>query len=140
LTLDVSFEPRAFETEFGLILQKDVGPWVFAYNLALETEWTGVFGGDQNDTEGAIGHALGVSYSLNSKWGIGAEALIASEFENWDTYRDTSVYAGPNVSYNGGKLGSSNASWWATLTALGQLTDVDDAPDLQVRLIAGFEF
>jgi hypothetical protein len=140
MTLEVTVEPRAVEVETALILQKDVGPWIFAYNLALETECVGVFSSEQNDTEGAIGQAFGASYSLTPQWRVGGELTIASEFENWNTYQDTAVYLGPNLSYTGGKIGSSNVGWWTTLTAMGQLTDVDDEPDLQVRLVAGLEF
>ena len=61
-------------------------------------------------------------------------------FDDWDDYETTVVYAGPTISYQGGKIGSTDMGWWVTVTPAVQLTDVDDETDFQLRMIAGLEF
>jgi hypothetical protein len=141
------------EFEQKLLLQKDWKNWTFAYNLVFETEIEGVFrdneggvatGGDVTtdeeedegiEVEGIIGHALGASYAVGKgDFRLGAEMVIESEFSNWNHYEDTSVYAGPVVSYQGGK------NWWLSVTPMYQLSSVESEPDFNVRMIAGIEF
>jgi hypothetical protein len=125
------------EFEQKLLLQKNVGDWVFAYNLILETEIEGVGDdedGGENEIEGVLGHSLGASYAVGRDWRIGAEALVESVYEDWSDHEETSVYAGPNVFWQ------PTANLWVTLTPLFQLTDEEGVADYNVRLIAGYEF
>jgi hypothetical protein len=123
------------EFEQKLLVQKDVGKWIFLYNLVVETEIEGVFKGDEEDeVEGVLGHTFGVSYAITPGWFLGAEAVVESVFEDWSEYEHTTVYAGPAISYQG------NDRVWATVTPAYQLTDTEDEPDLQMRLILGLMF
>ncbi len=123
------------EFEYKLLLQKDWNNWTFAYNLILETALEGVFRkGERNQVEGVLGHSFGVSYGLGRGIAVGAESLIESLYENWKHFEHTTVYAGPVISYTSGR------HWWATLTPFFQLSSVDEEPDFQIRLIAGYEF
>ena len=63
----------------------------------------------------------------------GFELLHEIEYEDWSAWSDHVVYAGPNFGYR-------TSTWWITVTALGQLTDVDEEPDFQMRVIFGFDF
>lgn len=147
-------ESLGFENK--LLVQKDIGKWVFLYNLVLETEIEGVFtsGGDDEgdggelpgegeveedeeegtEVEGELAHTLGVAYAAAPGWFIGAEMVIESEFENWSEYEHTTIYAGPSISYQ------RSEPFWLTVTPTYQLTDNEEAADWQVRMILGIQF
>lgn len=120
--------------EHKLLVQKDVGDWVFLYNLVVETELEGVFGEEENDVEGELKHTFGVSYGGVKGWFLGAEAVVESVYEDWSNYEGTTVYAGPAVSYQG------HDRLWFTLTPMYQLTDNEGEADFNIRLIAGLMF
>ena len=84
--------------------------------------------------EGELKNTFGVSYAVAPGWFLGAEAFTESGFENWSEYGHTTVYAGPVVSYQG------HERLWATVTPVYQLTDTEDEPDFQLRLIVGLQF
>ena len=97
------------EFEQKVLVQKDVGQWIFAYNLILETEVEGVFDSNkENQVEGIIGHALGVTKAVARAWFVGGELLVESKFADWSNYENTTAYLGPTISYQGGN------HWWAT--------------------------
>jgi hypothetical protein len=126
---EMKFEPK-------LLVQKDIDNWIIAYNFVAETEIEGV-GDDEeeNEVEGEIEHLLGISYSIDDKWFVGGEVIVASEFEDWEEYENTTVYAGPVVSYQGAE------HWWITVTPTVLLTQEDEGEaDFQVRMIAGLSF
>ena len=124
------------EFEQKLLVQKDVGKWIFLYNLVLETEVEHVFGDDDEEVEveGELTNTLGVSYAIAPGLFLGGEGFVEIPFENWNDAGHTTAYAGPVVSYQG------NDRWWATVTPVAQLTDTEDEPDFQVRLIFGLMF
>lgn len=131
----VGDESLGFETK--LLVQKDIGNWIFLYNLVLETGIEGVFnaGKEENEIEGELKHTFGVSYALGGGILVGGEAIVESVYEDWSRYDGTHVYAGPNVSFQ--NLGN----FWITITPTFLLTQ-DDAgePDVQLRMIAGYQF
>ena len=125
----------AFENK--LLVQKDVGNWVFLYNLVLETGIEGVFhdAEDENEIEGELKHTFGAAYAVTPSIFLGAEAIIESVYADWSEYEGTSVYAGPVVSLR--NLGN----FWITATPTVLLTQEDeDEADFQLRMIVGYEF
>ena len=125
----------SLEFEQKLLVQKDVGKWVFLWNLFVETEIEGAFRDDEeNEIEGVLGNSFGVSYAVAPGWFFGAEGVVESVFEDWSEYEHTTAYAGPVLSYQ------ANEHWWATVTPVYQLTDTEDEPDFQLRLIFGLMF
>jgi hypothetical protein len=132
---EVRVGEKSLEFENKLLVQKDVGKWVFVYNLVLETELEGVFStSEENELEGVLGHTFGASYAVANGWFVGAEAVVESVFDDWSEYEHTTVYAGPAVSFQGLE------HLWVTVTPTYQLTDVEDEPDFVVRMIAGWQF
>ena len=121
---------RFFESESKLLMQKNIGRFVVAYNATLEAEWEGE---GLEEREGEFQQSLGLSYEINPHLLIGAEAVHEIAFPDWSETEERKFFAGPNVSVRAG-------TWWATVTALGQLTRAGDEPDLQVRTIFGFSF
>src|SRR3954471_6205331 len=121
---------RMFESESKLLAQKNFGRFVVAYNATLEAEWEGE---GLEEREGEFQQSLGLSYEVNPHLLFGAEFVHEIAFPDWTEAEPAKFFAGPNVSVRKG-------TWWATLTALGQITCEDDEPDLQVRTIFGFSF
>ena len=119
-----------FESESKLLAQKTFGPFVVAYNATLEAEWEGE---GLEEREGEFQQSLGMSYEFSPHFLVGAEALHEIAFPDWSEAEESKVFAGPNVSIRSG-------TWWATVTALAQVTSAGDEPDLQVRTIFGFSF
>ena len=125
---EVKFGDELFELEGKLIAQKDVGKLVFAYNATLEAEWEEHGFVEDN---GAFEQTAGVSYQFSPEFLAGMELLHEAAMPDWRGFEGKNpVWLGPNVSYRA-------KAWWATLTPLFQISDIDDEPDFQLRLIVG---
>ncbi|MDQ3200117.1 MAG: hypothetical protein M3Q46_13215 [Verrucomicrobiota bacterium] len=122
--------PDELELESKIILQKNIGRFVLAYNGTLEAKWEGT---RFEERGGEFAQSLGVSYEISPSLLLGAELLHEIDLPDWSEVEDSIVYGGPNISYRHG-------NWWATLTPLVQLTDVAGEVDVQTRLIFGFSF
>lgn len=122
--------PDELELESKIILQKNIGRFVLAYNGTLEAKWEGT---RFEERGGELAQSLGVSYEISPSLLLGAELLHEIDLPDWSEAEDSIVYGGPNISYRHG-------NWWATLTPLVQLTDVAGEVDVQTRLIFGFSF
>jgi hypothetical protein len=122
--------PEELELESKIILQKNLGRFVVAYNGTLEAKWEG---DHLEERGGEIAQSLGVSYEVSPTFLVGAELLHEIDLPDWSEAEDSIVYGGPNISYRHG-------NWWATVTPLVQLTNVASEVDVQTRLIFGFSF
>jgi hypothetical protein len=126
---EISAGRRAFESESKLILQKNFGPLILAYNLTLEAEWEDESLREHN---GEVQQAFGASYELSPRVSVGAEMVHEVLLPAWHSSEaENNFFIGPNVSYRGNR-------WFATVTALAQTTRTEGEPDYQVRLIFGF--
>ena len=126
---EISAGRRFFESETKLILQKNFGPVILAYNLVLEAEWEEE---GLREHTGEIQQALGASYELSPRISVGAEILHEILLPAWKSSQaENNFFLGPNVSYRGDR-------WFAIVTALAQTTRTEGEPDYQVRLIFGF--
>ena len=121
---------RRFESESKLLAQKNFGKFVVAYNATLEAEWEGE---RLAEREGEFQQSLGLSYEINPRFLFGAEFVHEIAFPDWSESEPGNFFAGPNVSIR-------HRAYWATLTALAQITRAGDEPDFQVRTIFGFSF
>ncbi|MCH8822033.1 MAG: hypothetical protein IH984_00870 [Planctomycetes bacterium] len=118
------------ELEGKIIAQKNFGKWVFAYNATIEAEWEG---SNYSEDKGEFQQTLGGSYQFSPKIFAGFELLHEIEYDDWDTWGDHLLYAGPNASYRADQ-------WWVTVTPLFQLTDSESEANFQLRLIFGIDF
>ncbi len=126
---EIAVGDEKLKLEGKLILEKDFGPLVVAYNLILEAEWEGHH---FHEDKGELEQTLGISYQFSPRFMVGAELLHEFAIPDWGGIKGKGVlYVGPNVSYHADK-------WWATLTPLIQVSDIDDEPDFQMRLLVGF--
>ena len=123
--------PDFWELESKVILQKNLGQFVLAYNGTLEAKWEEE--DDETERNGEFSQSLGLSYEISPSWLVGAELLHEIDIPDWSETEDSIVYAGPNLSYR-------HNNWWATVTPLFQLTRVSSEVDFQTRLIFGFSF
>jgi len=132
---EIAIAENELEFEQKLLVQKDIGKWIFAYNLILETEIDGVFDSrKENEVEGVIGHALGITSAVARVWFVGGELSVESKLADWSKYENTTAYLGPTISYQGG------GHWWVTVTPAYQITGEDEEADWKIRVIGGWEF
>ena len=131
LYLEVNAGNRSLEIEGKLLLQKNFGPVVVAYNAVLEAKWAGRH--LSGETNGEIQQTLGASVALNKHFTAGAELLHEIDLPGWRSAEPSVLWAGPNVSFRAG-------NFYTTVTGLFRVTPNEDEPSLQTRLIFGFTF
>ncbi len=127
---EVLIGPEKFALEGKLLLQKNFGPLAVVYNGVVEAEWEGE---NYDERVGVWENTFGLSYQINPSFTAGVEALHEVEFEDWSEAGDHVFYVGPNVSYR-------SKNFYATVAGLFQVSDIDDEPEAQVRLLVGFSF
>ena len=124
---------KDFELESKVLVQKNFGPFVAAYNAGLEAVWEGDSFGSWSERTGEFTQAVGLSYRIDNHISCGAEVMHEIEWPGWGKPERSRVFAGPNVAGHYGSLR-------ATLTPLFQLTDRTGEPAFQLRMIFGVEF
>lgn len=124
---------QLFKLEGKLLLQKNFGPIVLAYNAGIEAEWEGAKLGQFKEESGEFMESFGISYQVTPKFFVGGEFLHEIQFGEWKTASVPVIYAGPNVSIR-------HDRYFVTTTTMMQVTQVKDEPDFQWRLIFGMHF
>ncbi len=117
------------ELEGKILLQKNIGPWMFVYNSGGEIAWED----DYSTREAELMQSIGVACQLNPSWSLGTEFLHEIAVPDANTLGDSGVYLGPNLSWR-------NRNFSATVTGLWQLTSVPGEPGFQIRTIFSFDF
>ena len=127
---EIQIGDEKLELEGKFIVEKQLGPITLAYNASLEAEWEGHH---FVEDKGVIQQVAGISYQFSPKFLVGAELVHEWQIPDWQGVQGKGVlYVGPNFSYRTKK-------WWATLTPLFQVSNVEDEPDFQMRLIFGID-
>jgi hypothetical protein len=129
---ELKIGPEHIDLESRIILQKNFGPIVLAYNGILEAEWEGEATGVYDEQKGVFEQTFGVSYQFNPYFLVGGELLHQIELPEWCDANDSIVYIGPNASFQ-------YSRFWVTTTVLLQVTGISDQPELQLRAIFGVE-
>jgi len=130
---EVKLGDQKFEIESKLLLQKNFGPIVLAYNVGVEAEWEGDRFGYFNEASGEFMESFGISYQFSAKFFLGGEFLHEVGLDEWTEVGDIVIYAGPNASFRIDRF-------FVTTTAMFQLTGMTDEPDFQLRTICGIHF
>lgn len=128
---EVQFDSRRFAAEGKLLLEKQAGAWVFAYNAVVESEWEGQDWGENN---GELQQLLAASRAASPRLSLGAEFLHEVGVANWERTGDSVFCGGPCANLLVGR------GWWLTAAPLWQLSDLADEPNLRLRLLAGVTF
>jgi hypothetical protein len=135
---EVLIGPEKFALEAKLILHKNFGPLSLVYNGILEAEWEGP---GYSERVGVLGNTIGASYQFNPKFFLGFEGTHEVELADWSQAGQHAVYMGPNVSFRtSGMNQPGKGSFFASLAALVQVTNIKDEPESQIRLIVGYFF
>lgn len=117
------------ELEAKLLLQKNIGSWILAYNIGGEIAWEDHY----EEDEAELKQTLGICYQVNPSFSVGAEVLHEIAAPDVDTLGDSGVYAGPNLMWR-------HKQFSAAFTGLWQVTSLDDEPDFQLRTILSIDF
>lgn len=117
------------ELEGKLLLQKNIGSWILAYNVGGEIAWEGNYETD----EAELMQSAGVSYQFNPSFSAGFEVLHEIAAPDVETLGDSGVFVGPNIAWRKDRIA-------AALTGLWQVTSLADEPDFQLRTIISFDF
>ncbi len=130
LYLEALVGDRSFELEGKLILQKNLGPVMIAYNMIIEAEWEG---SGLRERKGEFAQSLGVSVDINKHLSVGAEFLHEVEMPEWSATEKSVLWFGPNASVRFGR-------YFATATGLFRASSNEGEPEVQTRLLFGFDF
>lgn len=130
LYLELGGGNELFFLEGKLLLQKNIGRWIIAWNGVLESEWEGQ---GLNERVFKVEQTFGVSYEISPKFSAGAELVHEVEFDDRGNSGPNILFAGPNVSWRFGR-------GYVTASTLFQCTDIADEPEIQTRVIFGIHF
>ena len=130
LYFEVGGGPDSFALEGKLLLQKNIGKFIVAWNGVIEAEWAGR---GLHERTGNIEQTFGVSYQVTPSFSAGGELVHEVSFDDWSKSGPNILFAGPNVSWRFGR-------GYITAATLFQCTNVVDEPDIQTRVIFGIRF
>ena len=111
------------QLEGKLLLQKNLGQWLFVYNIGGEIVWQEP---DQPDAAELM-ESAGISYAISPSWSVGAELLHELAVPDVDTFGGSGVYLGPNIMWRNHRV---------TLT----LAALAGEPDFQLRTLLSVDF
>lgn len=142
---EYALSPEGTDLEGKLILDKQTGRFIHAFNLVGELEMDKNFVADrnkikaENEQEFKFEWNYGFSYKINERWFAGVEVMNENVFAEGKLEKSI-LTAGPGVSYSG-------QGFWMNFTLMPQLTDlksggrnITDEDGLQARLIFSYEF
>ena len=117
------------ELEAKFLVQKNLGEWMFVYNVGGEVEWEN----DYLDDEAELMQSLGVAYQLSPSWSVGGELLNEYAIPDVESFGDVALFLGPNIAWRKNQFS-------VLVTGLWQATTLDDEADFQLRTIFSIDF
>ena len=127
---EVKYGSEFLELETKILLEAEFDQVNFIYNFTLEAEWEGP---DLEEDKGKIINAIAITYQPKPSFTLGLQAILESPIPDWDHFSDEVLSIVPSISCQSG-------SWWCSISPVFQVTNVDSAPDLQVRFLFGIDF
>jgi hypothetical protein len=130
--LEANYGDRFAELEGKILLQKNFGPVIVAYNAICELEWEGAHL-DQEEIE--LGQSIGVSYQVTPNVAVGGELLHQIDMPEWKSSNAerAHIFLGPNLTVHG-------KNFFVTASALWRTSDTTGEPDMLARVIVGVDF
>lgn len=137
LYLEATLGPEEAALEAKIILDKQVGSFLFALNLVGENEWELGLGETETEQELEVDLAAGVF--LTPTLVVGLEAMSSTLVE--EEVESSRIYLGPSLAY-------ASSRYWLTLSALpqvlapkgpeGETVDLEHGERLLLRALVGF--
>jgi hypothetical protein len=128
---EIKYGSEFLELEGKLLLEVEFEKVNLLYNLTLEAEWEGQ---DFDEDKGKIENAFAITYQPEPSVTFGLQAIWEKEFPDWNHGGNDVVSVGPSIAWQ------SEGGWWLNVAPIFQVTNVEDEPDLQVRLQFGIHF
>lgn len=139
---EVGVGPEEVELEAKVLLDKEIGPLLLAYNLVGEVEIESEMSGAEveSEVEYVMEHDLGASWRFSPHFSAGVEIRNHTEFPEGE-FEHAAFFVGPTLAY-------SSTSWWAAISVLPQVYAIHDEAGLvldehvmdEARLLLGFHF
>ena len=117
------------ELEAKILLQKNIGSWIIAYNAGGEIAWEENY--EQDEAE--LAQSIGIAYQFNPSISAGAEIVHEIAVPDVDTIGDSGVFLGPNIAWRYKQFSCTTSGLW-------QATSLADEPNFQLRTIVSFDF
>ncbi len=124
------------EVEAKIVVSKDVGKVVFAYNFIFEYERAEnelAISGPDHVTGYLIENTAGASVLIDKSWAVGGEFLARTAFDDNFDKIGTGYFIGPNAHY-------AAKDWWITLTFIVRVNDQEEFEKYEARVILGINF
>ncbi len=116
LYAEIGLATNEFELEGKLILDKQTGNVLHAFNAVIEPEWKTIVQNGNTATEFELKWEFdyGLSYAVNENWKLGFELRNHNEYTKTGGWAFSALFGGPVVAY-------STQGFWITGTILPQL-------------------
>ncbi len=115
LYLEASAGPGEAEIEGKVLLDKQVGRLLLAFNVVGEVEWE--FEGGETARKGILELDLGLAFLASPHFSVGLEIRSFNQFPAGEGWAHSMLSAGPTLMY-------SQKKWWAAFTILPQIADL----------------
>lgn len=142
LYAEIGVGPEEAELEAKVILDKEVGKLLIAYNLVGEMEIeSSMSGGEvESEIEYVMEHDVGIAFRVSPHFSAGVELRNHTEFPEGE-FEHSAFFVGPT-------LAVASANWWGAVTVLPQVYAIHDEAGLvldehvmdEVRVLLGFHF
>ena len=140
LYVEGSYATHESELEAKIIVDKQFGSVLLAFNAVFEHEWVFEEKGE-TEREMAVELDLGLAYQFSPAFSAGIEVRNHNEMVPKEGLEAATLFAGPVVAY-------STERWWGALSVMPQLPalkteeegtlELEDHEKLNARLILGF--
>ncbi len=139
---EFTVNPEDVELEGKILIDKEMGNFLFAFNGVVERGWETEFENGETNTKLDLTAEfdLGFSYAFDHNFSAGIEFQNINEFDGGEL-EHSPIFGGPVFSY-------STEGWWVTATVLPQIASfagatngrlvLEDNEKIEARLLLSF--